>query len=90
LVYAQIVNVYDVPSDKFARVYVGPPVVFVYCDWVFVFVVVYDATPLVLKNTSVTGMYGSNDNAVLRVAYAFWVLLYPKLGTKLGGLGRPG
>lgn len=87
---AQIVNVYDVPSDKFARVYVGPPVVFVYGVCRFVFVVVYEAVPTTLKHISVTGMYGSNDNAVLRVAYAFCVLLYPNDGTKFGGLGRPG
>ena len=72
---AHIVNVYDVPSDKFANVYVGPPVMFVYGAWGFVFVVVYDAIPLTFKNISVTGMYGNNVNTVLNVAYAFCVLL---------------
>jgi len=75
LANAQIVNVYDVPSDKFANVYVGPPVMFVYGVCVFVFVVEYDVIPLTLKNISVTGMYGSVNNDVLRVAYAVCVLL---------------
>jgi hypothetical protein len=90
LANAEIVNVYDVPSDKFANVYVGPPVIFVYGVWVFVFVVVYDAVPLTFKNISVTGMYDIDDNAVLNVANAFCVLLQPNDGTKLGGFGRPG
>jgi hypothetical protein len=90
LANAEIVNVYDVPSDKFANVYVGPPVIFVYGVWVFVFVVVYDAVPLTFKNISVTGMYDIDDNAVLNVANAFCVLLDPNDGTKLGGFGRPG
>jgi hypothetical protein len=90
LANAEIVNVYDVPSDKFANVYVGPPVTFVYCVRVFVFVVVYDAVPLTFKNTSITGMYDIDDNAVLNVANAFCVLLDPNDGTKFGGFGRPG
>jgi len=84
------VNVYDVPSDKFANVYVGPPVIFVYGVWVFVFVVVYDAVPLTFKNTSITGIYDIDDNAVLNVANAFCVLLQPNDGTTLGAPGRPG
>ena len=87
---AQIVNVYDVPSDKFVNVYVGPPVVFVYGVCVFVFVDVYPAVPLTFKNTSVTGMYDIDDKAVLNVANAFCVLLDPNNGTKFGGFGRPG
>ena len=87
---AEIVNVYDVPSDKFASVYVGPPVLLVYCVCKFVFVVVYGGVPLTFKNISVTGMYDIDDNAVLNVANALCMLLHPKNGTKPGGFGRPG
>jgi hypothetical protein len=90
LANAEIVNVYDVPSDKSVNVYVGPPVTFVYCVRIFVFVVVYPADPLTFKDTSITGMYDIDDNAVLNVANALCMLLHPKNGTNPGGFGRPG